>query len=640
MRRTEANGLARWLLAAALALACVAAPAAAQLPGLPPPGPPSQPPPAPEPNDLAGPAPSAYAGPEGRVSIAHGWSYRADPDDAGLRERWFERPFGGDAVELPHSPNAWPVTGRTAAVAWRGSVGWYRREIAVPEDGRYAIRFESAHHRVRAWIDGRPAGSHTGAYLPFELRPALARGRHVLVVRVDWRDPVAMKRTGWHRAWFNYGGLHREVTLRRLAGVEVLAPSVSTRLEPGVARVRISVRVRNVAPARRRVPVSGRLGRVGRDLPFRMRTVELASGESAIVTRDVAIRDPVLWSPASPALWELRVAAGDGAWRARVGLRELRVRRGRILLNGAPLVMRGASLHEDAPPRGDALRPADQDRLVAQLRALGANATRAQHPLDPGLLERLDAAGVLVWLGIGPFDSPGQWTSNTAAERRAARERVVASLEQLASHPSVAVWSLANEVAWNGRPGGQAQYVDWAARTLRARDPGRLVGLDVWGYRAPARPGVLYRRLDVVGMTNYVGWYEAPYASDAAVARLTRRRVERMRRSFPRKALVVTEFGAEGNDRNDAGRHGSFEYQQRLLASHLRAYRRLPDVSGYLIWNLTDFPVQPAYAGGSISSKVPGIRLRRGLNQKGLFRFDGAPKPATEPVRSVFTRAR
>jgi hypothetical protein len=156
----------------------------------------------------------------------------------------------------------------------------------------------------------------------------------------------------------------------------------------------------------------------------------------------------------------------------------------------------------------------------------------------------------------------------------------------------------------------------------------------------PERPGALYRRLDVVGMTNYLGWYEAPYASQGRVARLTRARVTRMRASLPGRALVVTEFGAEGNDRNEAGKHGSFEYQQRLIATHLRVYGALPDVAGMLVWNLTDFPVQPGYSGGSIGSKVPGVRLRPGLNEKGLFAFDGAPKPAAQAVREAYLGAR
>ena len=113
-----------------------------------------------------------------------------------------------------------------------------------------------------------------------------------------------------------------------------------------------------------------------------------------------------------PALQALRLEVpGEAGFTARVGLRELRWAGGRLRLNGEALVLRGASIQEDAPGRGDALTDADVDAIVARLQAIGANATRSQHPLSPALLERLDAAGILVWQGVGPVDAPGAWTS-------------------------------------------------------------------------------------------------------------------------------------------------------------------------------------------------------------------------------------
>src|SRR3712207_1682481 len=175
-----------------------------------------------------------------------------------------------------------------------------------------------------------------------------------------------------------------------------------------------------------------------------------------------------LWAPGHPVLSELRLEVpGEAGWTERVGLRELRWAGGRLRLNGAPLRLRGASLHEDAPGRGDALRPADMDLAVRRLQTVGANATRSQHPLNPALLERLDAAGILVWQEIGPIDAPGNWTSNTPAERRRALERAQKSALQTRIHPSVMTWNLANEVARNGHTGGQAAYIDTAAKMLR-----------------------------------------------------------------------------------------------------------------------------------------------------------------------------
>jgi hypothetical protein len=55
-----------------------------------------------------------------------------------------------------------------------------------------------------------------------------------------------------------------------------------------------------------------------------------------------------------------------------------------------------------------------------------------------------------------------------------------------------------------------------------------------------------------------------------------------------------------------------------------------------LIWNLRDYPLIPAFQGGSIHSKLPRVRLIEGLNQKGLFTYGALPKPAVGVVARRF----
>jgi hypothetical protein len=307
-----------------------------------------------------------------------------------------------------------------------------------------------------------------------------------------------------------------------------------------------------------------------------------------------------------------------------------------LRLNGTPLVLHGASLQEDAPGRGDALRPADMDDVVARLRAIGANATRSQHPLNPALLERLDAAGILVWQGVGPVDSPGNWEERTARKRAVARRRVRTSVAELQTHPSILAWNLANEVGGRGHSGGQARYIDGMARELRRTDPGHLVALDIWGTHAPRGPSLMYRHIDVLGLTNYTGWYDHTYGSQALIASVIRANVAALHRAFPHRAIVVSEFGAEANGRNARRRPGGYGFQARLLGTHLRTYASISYLSGALVWTLNDFAVSPLFLGGSINGIVPGIRLVRGLNQKGLFTYHGRPKPAAAVVARAF----
>jgi len=91
-------------------------------------------------------------------------------------------------------------------------MGRARRPGETRRSSWYALRFESVNHHARVWVDGRLVRRHTGVYLPFDVRLRLGPGPHTLVVRADWRSPARMKATGWHRTWFNFGGINREVT--------------------------------------------------------------------------------------------------------------------------------------------------------------------------------------------------------------------------------------------------------------------------------------------------------------------------------------------------------------------------------------------------------------------------------------------
>jgi hypothetical protein len=208
----------------------------------------------------------------------------------------------------------------------------------------------------------------------------------------------------------------------------------------------------------------------------------------------------------------------------------------------------------------------------------------------------------------------------------------------LQTHPSILAWNLANEVAGQGHSGGQAGYIDGMARELRRTDPGRPVALDIWGTHPPTFAGPMYRHIDILGLTNYVGWYESTYASQARIAQVIRSNVASLQRAFPRRAIVVTEFGAEAGGRNPSLRPGGYGFQARLLATHIRTYRSIPALSGMLVWALDDFAVSPEFFGGSIKRLVPGIRLVRGLNQKGLFSYGGRAKPAAGVVARAFAQ--
>jgi hypothetical protein len=571
--------------------------------------------------------PVVAGGPTGRVALDGTWTVRLQSGGTSRR------------VHVPYSPNAAAVSGMAGKQSFEGGVATYRTGVRVAAAGDYAIRFESVNHRASVFVDGRLVARHVGAYEAFEARTHLTPGHHTLLVRADWRDPRAMKATAWHRLWFNFGGIDREVTIRPLGRSEIDAPNLVTRLLPdGSALVDVTARVRNRAEPRT-LTVSGSLG------PRALRFAPVTLGRVGVATVRARLRiaKPNLWAPGHPALQALQLSvAGDttGGWRSNVGLRELRWAGGCLLLNGRPLVLRGASLQEDARGRGDALTPEDMNAIVDRLRSIGASTTRSQHPLNPALLERLDAAGILVWQGIGPVDSPGAWSATTPALRREGLRRVRTDVVEARMHPSVLTWNLGNEVANDGHSGGQASFIDSAAQLVHRLDPGRPVALDVWGTHMPARAGFMYRNVDAIGGTNYEGWYDDLHATPQVVGAGIVDWLARFRAAFPGRVLAVTEFGAEANTMNPTAGPGGLEFQARLLARHIRIYRAQPWLAGMLVWNIQDFALSPDFAGGSIRRQAPNIALTRGINQKGLFTYGGRPKPAAAVVRRLYAEAR
>src|SRR6185312_5126914 len=303
-----------------------------------------------------------------------------------------------------------------------------------------------------------------------------------------------------------------------------------------------------------------------------------------------------------------------------------------LLLNGSRLRLHGATIQEDVPGHGDALTPSDQDGIVADLKAIGANAVRAQHPLDPALLERLDAAGLLVWQGVGPVEGAGMWYPTPPRLTEEAEQQVRTAATAAALHPSIFAWNLVDEVAKNGRDEAEVRYVRDSTRWLHSNDPGRLVAVDIWGRDPPKTAGPLYKEVDAVAETDYTGWYEVPHDTPAQLAARMRERLTAMERTFPSKVLVISEFGAESNTLNKPGTPGSYAFQAQLLANHIRVYSATPNLTAQLVWVLRDYPLTPSFSGGSIHRVIKGLKLIEGLNQKGLFTYSGKAKPAAATV--------
>ena len=109
--------------------------------------------------------------------------------------------------------------------------------------------------------------------------------------------------------------------------------------------------------------------------------------------------------------------------------------------------------------------------------------------------------------------------------------------------------------------------------------------------------------MDAIAETDYTGWYDTPSDTPARQRAVIAERLAAMHRTFPGKVLVISEFGAESNSLNSPGSPGSFAFQTALLVRHISVYARDRWLSGMLIWNLRDYPLNPTFEGGSIHTK-------------------------------------
>jgi beta-glucuronidase len=589
----------RIVIAVAVAVALGAAPACAAVP----------------------PEHALYAdGPSGRHLLDQGWTFRDDPHDAG-RERGWQRArhdTGFRPVRIPNAIHPRDLSAR----GFRSGVRWYRDTFTLPQQAGttgWVLRFESVNRRAEVWLNGRRLGRHEGAFLPFELRArGIRAGRNELVVRVDGR----MRRTslppaGRPAGWWNSGGILREVYLRRLTAFD--ARDVQVVANPGEP-VRVSARAVNTTRAG--APLSYTLDVTG---PGGFATTvsgnvgPVATGATAPIAATVAIPGARLWTPAHPALYTARLTlTGGQRTTVHFGVRRWSVEDGRALLDGGPLDLHGASLHEQTRAHGAALTVRDRRALVDELTALHADFTRAHYPLHPALLEAFDRLGIVVW------DQVPVWRLSGRELDGPLRRRALADLGELVrrdrNHASVLAWSVENETLRGG--GAEARYLARAAALARRLDPTRLVAADASLSPLSALPSAL-RGLDAIGVNDYVGWYGGALPADL------RRDLAGLRARFPAQALFVTEFGAEANRRGPARRKGTYAFQTRFLRRSLAEFARSGVLSGVLVWALRDFAVRPGWNGGNPRPHPP-------FNEKGLFRLDGSPKPAVSFVRRAF----
>ena len=405
---------------------------------------------------------------ESWLSLCGHWQLSVLRDDG-------ETPVG--PVQVPFPPES-RLSGvqRTLAPGerWR-----YCRAFSLPDGfdrGRVLLHFGAVDQIARVWVNGQPAGGHTGGYLPFtlDITPLLTGGENRLTVEVtdelDTELPYGKQRRDRGGMWYTpVSGIWQPVWLEHVPEGYIR----SLRLTPTLDSITIETE-------------GGR--------PDKTAVIATPHGELRRSWRGdrvtIPIEAPRLWSPEDPYLYAFTLTDGVDALRSYFALRTVTIEtvagQSYICLNGAPYFFHGLldqgywsdGIYLPASPEGYSWD-------VGAAKALGFNLLRKHIKLEPEqFYYDCDRLGMIVFQDmvnsgpyhylvdtalptVAPFARRG--ISHAASPRR--REQFEgdcrATINHLYNHPCVCGYTIFNE--------GWGQYdADRIYRGLKELDPGRV----------------------------------------------------------------------------------------------------------------------------------------------------------------------
>ena len=555
------------------------------------------------------------------TSLDGSWRIIIDPYESGVDQRFYENrkpkspsdrvEYDFDTSEPLKVPGDWN-TQAEKLLLYEGLV-WYEHPFthANRPGRRTFLYFGAANSHAWVYLNGVKLGEHAGGFTPFafEVTNTLRDGNNFVVVAVSngrRADGVPALVTDF----WNYGGLTRHVMLVETPGVFIRDYLV--QLAPG-SRKQLA-------------------GWVQLDGVTKPESVTLRIPEAGIeqrMTTDAAGRAEFqfpaeldLWSPAHPKLYKVSLSAADDTVDDEIGFRTIEARGAKILLNGAPIFLRGISMHEEAPLRGGRAFSAEDDRILLQwAKDLGCNFVRLAHyPYNEDMVRLADRMGLLVWEEI-PVYWQLDWQNPATFQNADQQLRELVARDR--NRASVIFWSVGNETPASPP---RTEFLKRLASTARQLDASRLITA---AFTAPRAQQPFVRTftdpagdaLDVIGVNEYVGWYDgAP--EDAERTHWS---------SAYAKPMILSEFGAGA----PYGRHGSDsavwteEYQARVYEHQIRMIEQMPDLAGMSPWVLMDFRSPRRW--------LPGIQDF--YNRKGLISGAGERKKAFFVLQD-FYRAR
>ncbi len=545
-------------------------------------------------------------------------------------------------VSIPHTWNTQDVLDDEPGY-YRGD-GWYKKTLYIPaswKDREVYLYFEGAGQSAEVFVNGKSVGNHQGGYTFFALpiSPALrfaqdGNAANEVVIRVnnspDENLPPIM---GDYNI---FGGLYRDVYLNVLdkvhfdadnqgsSGIFITTPQVNATS----AAVQIKGSFVNNSSSSRNLLVTHQiLTPEGSVLAEQKGTFKANAGQKIDFIQDFkAIKGQRLWSPDDPYLYRVLSTITETASGQKLdevsnplGFRwyAFNANDG-FFLNDKPLKLIGTSRHQDYPGMGNALPDAMHVRDVELLKEMGGNFLRVAHyPQDPTVLQACDRLGILA-----SVETPVMGFTDSEAFANSSRQQHLEIIRQTYNHPSVIIWSYMNEMLLrvpfaNDSTKQQAYFNHMASLAqdletiARREDPARYTLIPNHGAWEIYNKVGLTKIPKLVDWNLYQGWYSGNFDDFGKF-------LDRHHRELPDKPVLITEFGADADNRihnfTPVRFDKSVEYTMDFHQAYLKAIMDRPFVAAGVIWNLAEFNTAVR------AETLPNI------NPKGILTYDRKEK--------------
>lgn len=337
---------------------------------------------------------------------------------------------------------------------------YYRTQLpfsSISDDSHYIIRFEAVYSDCEVYINGETAGSHLGGFNAFEIdiTPYIIKGNNLIELKVRGKSEIDIYASGNQYAAHNMGGILRSVFCYELP--ELYLQDFSYIAEPsatGGAFFAASGQI--VGLALMDAELIFEIDKIG----YR-KTVQIKSSTDSSFEIKSDVGEVGLWNPEKPILYDLKVTLNfqnkSVIYSDRIGFRKIEVRDNQLLVNGVSVKLRGINRHEVHPKLGRAITDELRKEDARLFKEANINFIRTSHyPPGDAFLNYCDEIGLFVeveaplcWVGHGANDYWKKYRYDSPHLFNFIASTNVQTILRHRNHPSVIMWSLANESLWS-----------------------------------------------------------------------------------------------------------------------------------------------------------------------------------------------